>query len=90
MACAAREDAKSGFESVALDHSFLASSEIDLNMLDDHRLSHLKATEGERLPSSMPASVTDVQLKDVGMKCLGNRQTDLTHANPRVCLLEMD
>ena len=79
-ACAAGEDAKSGSESDSLDRSLSKSSEIVLVMLDEHRLSRLKATERERLSSSIPFSVTVVQLTDVGVTRFGNRQTDLTHA----------
>ena len=52
-----------------------------LGMLEEHRLSHLKAIfERERLSSSILPSVTDVQLKDVGVKRFGDRQKVLNLA----------
>ena len=90
-ACAAGEDAKSGSESVSLDCSLSESLEIVLDMLDEHRLSRLKATsERERLSSSILSSVIDVQLIDIGVKSLGDRQKVLKLAVRFVQLSTMD
>ena len=90
-ACAAGEVAKSGSEIVSLDCSLSESLEIVLAMLDEHRLSHLKAIfKRERLSSSILPSVTDVQLKDVGVKRLGDRQKVLQLATRYVQLSTMD
>ena len=89
--CAAGEDAESGSESVSLDRSLSESLEIVLDMLGEHRLSHLKAIfERERLSSSILLSVTDVQLKDVGVKRLGDRLKVLKLAVRFVQLSTMD
>ena len=49
-----------------------------------------KANERERLSSSSLASLTGEQFKDVGMKCLGDRQNVLNHAVQIVQLSSMD